>query len=297
MKTVILILIFSLSFYGNSFSQEEIITNKSIQDMVKAGLENEIIIGKINSAVCKFDLSTNALIILKNNKVPNPIIQAMMNKKEITKTSENPNLNTLTKDDNQKNSESAKSKNKYLSLAPGIYYEDAAGNLKALEPSTFGQSKSGSGLLTGLTYGAAKTKSKSVLSGIHSNFEINNTNPSFYFVFPKPNPNDNNFSVNSADGKISSPKEFALIKFTVVNTNKSKGREVVTGSWNYGGSSGGFEDENLIKFKYEKVVDLVYKIQFEKTPDVGEYAFIHAGGAAAYGAAGINRAFDFSIIK
>jgi hypothetical protein len=292
-KNLLLGLMVFLLIVNKVNAQKEVLTNKNIQEMVKAGLDNDIIINKINSSTCKFDLSTNALISLKNEKVSSQVIQAMLNKKETIQTNDKPIKTNIETESTTKNI----SNPKLPALSPGIYYEDESNNLKILESSTFTQSKSGSGFLTGLTYGAAKTKMKSVLSGIHANTEIKKPSPVFFFVFPKATPNDNNFSVNAADGKITSPKEFALIKFIVVNTNKSKGREVVTGSWNYGGTTGGFEDENIIPFKFDKVAENIYKIYFEKQPEIGEYAFIHAGGTASYGAAGINRAFDFSIIK
>lgn len=58
----------------------EILTNKNIVEITKAGLGNNIILSKINSSTCKFDVSTTALINLKKQGVPEPVIRAMIGK-------------------------------------------------------------------------------------------------------------------------------------------------------------------------------------------------------------------------
>ena len=73
------------------------LTNASIVDLSKAGLDKDLIISKIESSQAKFDLSTNGLIALKSQKVDNDVIKAMLIKsgstgehtasKETTKTS------------------------------------------------------------------------------------------------------------------------------------------------------------------------------------------------------------------
>jgi hypothetical protein len=60
----------------------EIVNNKSIIDLHKAGVEDDLIIAKIRSSECKFDLTTNGLIDLKNKGVPSSLIRVMMNKSE-----------------------------------------------------------------------------------------------------------------------------------------------------------------------------------------------------------------------
>ncbi len=60
----------------------EILTNKSIIDLHRAGLDDELIVAKIQSSECKFDLSTTGMIELKNKGVPSSLIRVMMNKAE-----------------------------------------------------------------------------------------------------------------------------------------------------------------------------------------------------------------------
>ncbi|GAB3421747.1 hypothetical protein GCM10027516_19210 [Niabella aquatica] len=60
--------------------KSDALTNKSIIDLHKAGLGDEIILTKIDQSKCVFDLSTDALIDLKSKGVSADVIKAMMNK-------------------------------------------------------------------------------------------------------------------------------------------------------------------------------------------------------------------------
>lgn len=61
-------------------AQTETLTNKSITDLVKAGLDKSIILTTINNANAKFDVSATSLVALKNAKVDDDIIAAMVAK-------------------------------------------------------------------------------------------------------------------------------------------------------------------------------------------------------------------------
>jgi hypothetical protein len=57
---------------------QEVMTNQSVMEMVKAGLSERVIIAKIRTSPTKFDTSTDALIALKKNGVPEKVIEAIM---------------------------------------------------------------------------------------------------------------------------------------------------------------------------------------------------------------------------
>lgn len=63
-------------------AKSDALTNKSIVDLQKAGLGDEIILTKIAQSKCAFDLSTDGLIDLKSKGVSADVIKAMMNKSE-----------------------------------------------------------------------------------------------------------------------------------------------------------------------------------------------------------------------
>jgi hypothetical protein len=70
----------SADYTGNAQLKSEILTNKSVIDLHKAGLDDDLIVSKIQSSECKFDVTANGMIDLKNKGVPQPLIKIMMNK-------------------------------------------------------------------------------------------------------------------------------------------------------------------------------------------------------------------------
>jgi hypothetical protein len=184
------------------------------------------------------------------------------------------------------------------SVESGIYYcKGEPCKLMELEPSVYSQAKMGSGILTGITYGIAKTKMKATLSGSNANMQIEENNPVFYFYFDKNT--TNNLGSSSAQNiwfsSATSPNEFMLIKFTESKNKKS--REVVTGSFNsYAGLSSGIDDKYKVPFKYEKVSPGVYKVYTEKPLEAGEYCFMYAGGTTlGYGSTVLQKVYDFGV--
>lgn len=277
----------------SSATNADVLTNANVVAMVKAGLPKSVILNAIQTSSTRFDASANAMITLKKQGVSDEILSAMAAKGGSTNTSLTSNTSTGA----------AKSETGLSKLDPGIYYSDESSNKQApLEASVFSQSKVGSGLLSGLTYGIAKTKAKAVLSGVQANLQVNNSNPIFYFIFPH-NTGSNIGNESNANGgwysNATSPNEFILVKFKVVNSSKQKGREVVTGSFGtYSGFSGGIEDESKVTYRFSKLSSGIYKVYFESPLKEGEYAFLFAGTAAtAVGSTTSQKAFDFSIIK
>jgi hypothetical protein len=59
-------------------SAQEVLTNESVINMVKAGLPESVIVQKVQSGSKKFDTSTDGLIKLKRAGVPDKVIEAMM---------------------------------------------------------------------------------------------------------------------------------------------------------------------------------------------------------------------------
>lgn len=273
-------------------SDNEALTNATVIALSKAGVQKSVIIATINNSESNFDTSANGILNLKKQGISDEIIAAIANKG---------NSNTVPRAAAKKEEPTA-SGSALSKLEPGIYYaEGNVANYAQLEASVFSQSKMGSGILTGLTYGIAKTKAKAVLSGAHSNMEVKSSQPVFYFIFPKGNSgglgNESNQTLWYSNA--TSPNEFILIRFKSIDTKKTKGREVVTGSFSsYTGFSGGVADENKVLFRFTKVSSGIYKVYFENPVEEGEYAFIFAGqSAATAGGAPSQKAFDFSITK
>lgn len=76
LNSIILILIFTIV----SFAQTETLNNSQIIEMSKVGLQQEVILKKIEKSQGNFDISANALIELKKSGVGDGVISAMIEK-------------------------------------------------------------------------------------------------------------------------------------------------------------------------------------------------------------------------
>jgi hypothetical protein len=72
------IVAFLMLLMTRSVDAQEVLTNQSVVEMVKAGLSERVIIAKIRNSPTKFDTQTDALIALKKNGVPEKVIEAIM---------------------------------------------------------------------------------------------------------------------------------------------------------------------------------------------------------------------------
>lgn len=269
-----LLLIFSTILFGQS---NEILTNETIIKLHTAGLGAKILISKIETSRCNFDLSTDGLIKLKKSAVSDEVIAAMISKNT------NSGSSTLNQTEMQNNPV----------LSPGIYFcKGSPCDFVELDANIFSQEKTGSGVASMLTYGLAKTKNKTTLSGDKANFQIESNNPHFYFYFSKSSGTNKTNENITIFNYASTPNEFILVKFS---SQKNKSREVVTGSYSSSeGLSFGIDDANKIAFKYEKISQGVYKVYFEPNIKAGEYCFMYAGDTGGNSKI-IQKVYDFGI--
>ena len=59
------------------------LTNEDVQDMLKAGLSQEIVVAKITASACEFDTSPDTLKALKAANVPDAVILAMVQAQKV----------------------------------------------------------------------------------------------------------------------------------------------------------------------------------------------------------------------
>lgn len=87
MKPYLLLTLVILSFVPLANGQAKDITNSTIIEMVKSGLSDEIILSSIQRSEAKFDVSADALLVLKNSGVSNAVISKMIEKQDSQKVS------------------------------------------------------------------------------------------------------------------------------------------------------------------------------------------------------------------
>jgi len=75
---LVLVTAVCLSLPGATSLAQEVLTNDSVVQMVKAGLPEAVVIAKIKSTATKFDLKTDSLVNLKKAGVSDKVLEAMM---------------------------------------------------------------------------------------------------------------------------------------------------------------------------------------------------------------------------
>lgn len=272
-----LVFIMNISFGQKS----DTLTNQTIIQLTKVGLGKDILISKIQSSFCRFDLTTDGLISLKKAAVADEVIGAMMSKSNNVSTSSSERSNNSQSEQVQNNT----------SLTPGIYYcKGTPCNYQELEASVYSQGKTNANLL--MAYGG-KSKMKATLSTANANLQIEENKPVFYFYFNQANQKE--FGSSDYFGNATSPNEFLLIKFTLSKNKKT--REVVTATFGvYSGASSGVDDEYKVPIKYEKVSQGVYKVYLEKPLEKGEYGFMNAAASTSVGdTPAQQKVYDFGV--
>ncbi len=256
----------------NSQVKNDTIKNETVIKLTKAKLGDKIILQKISTSPCAFDISTEGLINLKENSVSDTVINLMVYKQSLTET--------ITDVNNSFNSDGGN----YTFKESGIYFKKDDKYI-SLDPTVVTSSR-GTGVYS--------TKFKSQIEGKEANYQFTEQ-PEFFFNFTplKKDLNNSNANVTNQDNymqqlmnqnlvannnaKAVSPNEFKLIKLDV---NKNK-REYVSGKISaIGQTDFSIDDKCLVTFKYEKVSEYTYKITFPKHLVPGEYCFLYLSNNA-----------------
>lgn len=269
---ITLFLFVDLCVFGQ---QGDILTNEMIIGMHSKGLPTSIITSRLKTAKNSFDISTESLIKLTENKIPEDLINAIID------AAGDPTRHIVVIDMNNPND----------MHESGIYYYKKSGGkpeMISLEPTVYSQGKSGGALASALTYGVAKVKVSVTLDGPSSRRQIDEQKPEFYFYFDVTK-NSLSQTSNWWFATATSPNEFILVDFTI----KKKSRDVETGSASILGASSGVADKNKIAFKFDKIAPGIYKVSFDQ-PLSGEFCFMYAGSVPA-GFEGVNKVYDFGI--
>jgi hypothetical protein len=272
--SILLALIFTLSA---STQTVEVLTNEKIIQLTKIGLQPSVIIGKIQTSVNQFDVSTDALIVLSDNQVSPDVINEMINvtTKQQTEAANKVDL-----------------KNPNDMHSPGIYHYDVrntANPVRKVDPTIMGNTRTGGGSF----YGFGGTKTTSTISGPQSRLQINEGRPVFYFYFEQ---NNNPYADSWWFATATSPNEFVLVKL-----EQSKDSRVIqvgssTSIGGYGGGSGsGIPEKTKVAFTYDQVSEGIYRVSFQEDLKPGEYCFVYASSAPSRFSN--NKVFDFGIPK
>ena len=245
MKAFILfVMVFLLASGGAAIAQAktEVLTNKNVVDLYKAGLNNNLIITKIQSATAKFDVSTAGLISLKKESLPEDIIEAMVNKTSLV-TNSSPIVAATGQ--SLPPAKTSASNLPEPEIIGAVYFYDAAHKLMALEKSTATMRTH----TKALGYGGAQTTFE--IDGDKSKVRINSGNAPAFIV---------NTGGGTGDG-------FVLYK---VETKKGKRQAIAATFSSFSGMKG---SKGIMPVDVKMVKPNIFQLIPSATLDKGEYFF------------------------
>jgi hypothetical protein len=272
--TILLLYLMGLNIYAQT--KTEVLTNETITALVQKGLGSTIIINKIKTSKTNFDVSTDALIKLKESNVPDEIVAVMVDyagNKE----------NTLVDLNNPLSYHNS-----------GIYYfnpKNSLNRLSRIDPTVISSNKNGSvgtAIAQRFSYGIASSNNTSIVSGPNARKQIHDAQFVFYFYFDKSKGSLNN-SAYWWFTSASSPNEFTLVRFK----EKKDSRELITGQSNAYSSNTGISEKQKIPFDYTEVGEGIYKVTLRGDIKTGEYCFLFTGAIPS--AYANDKVFDFGI--
>jgi hypothetical protein len=262
--------------------KEEVLTNDSIIKLLKAGIDEDLIITKTQNSKHSLDTSTNGIIALKQAGASSRLIQFMMDPSK--PVAHRPVPEPSSDESNvvarkQLDSSVPSNVDSALGADPrmeeiGVYLIDAG---KPIQLEATGFSTQKVSVFDTVKAMGFKAKQRAVLKGAGAPVRSKITRALFLLHVPEGG----------------SPGDFVVVRLE----KKSKTREAVVGTATLLGVSSGFEDKRVMKFSSTKLATRKYLIRFEVELEPGEYAFYPVNGLQGYGAnltAG-GKLYDFGI--
>jgi hypothetical protein len=239
--------------------KDETLTNGSILELQKMNLGDGVILEKIRTSKCDFDVTIDGLRQLKEAKVSDAVIQAMISAK--SSASAVNGLTVATGDPNDPNAPHA----------AGVYlYEEANGQKKMTK--LMGESASISG--GGGPFGGSQ---RAVLSGLNAKLQLTVRRPVFYMYLGKG-------GENQLVGGMT-PAQLPLVQLDLKDNKKTQIRSVVIGSHAGGPWSSsmkaGIEEKFKRPFDEQEMSPGVYRVTPQNDLTDGEYGFVHVSGGFA----------------
>ena len=251
----------------------EVMTNQTVLALLKAGLGDELVVAKINSEPCNYDVSTNSILSLKASGASERVIAAM-----VMRCASASAARGIAGDD--------ASSDPMVRHSPGIYVMENWQTPPHLQPvnasKSSGMKTSGNGSLL------LPLVAKMILPGAYSRIQVPSSSPTFYFYF---NPNDQAVSDFGQEHSAAaqSPDGFTLVRFK----QRRDTRELEMGRASaYGGSLVSFRKgltlKSSVPFTSAQRGSGIYQVSLG-TLEPGEYAFVFTGGDDSA------RVYDFSV--
>ncbi len=257
--------------------------NQAIIDMVSLGLGDDVIIEKIRSAnEPHFDTDVDGLKKLKEAKVSDPVIRAMINPRAVPAAAPAAVVAAATPPPAPAPAPPAEDPN----LPPkevGVFWKHGP-NFTFIEGQMVSQAQIGGRAAHKLTFGVKSKHWNAYLMGPESKNKVKDTRPVFYFYVPEGG----------------SASDYTLLKLD----KKGDRRQFEVGSiGGWFGQKSGTKEGNSRGFDVERVAPRTYKASLLVDLDPGEYGFFMGTGQQMAmsdkeaGGSSTGRIYDFSIPK
>lgn len=267
-----LIVLFVSALPALGQDEVEVLTNADVVRLTESGLPASVIVAKIETSWTDFDTSVDALVALSEANVDPAVLEAMANA-GASAGADAATLDVATATPASQVANVASNFEGTPCESPGIFLSEE-GSLVDLELTQTSATKTGSGVLSSLTYGIKSTKAKAMITGARSQVRTSQRQPTFYFCFEEAQA-----GLSYQTSGAVNPSEFPLIALDVLK--KKNQRSLVTGKVNlWTGASGGSPPKQLRQVEYRKVVPGVYEVTSQELKP-GEYAFYYGGQATA----------------
>jgi len=259
----------------------DVVTNKTVIQLCKAGIGAPVIIAKIKNSFCNFDLSTDGLVALKKGGVSDEIVAEMIAKGSVPAMPAAQNNMPAAQ-----NNTAAQNGNPEFSLQPGVYYfNPATNNYTMINPGVLAD-KEVAETATYKMRAMLNGKIKAALSGLQANQKINDPNPLFVIVMDMGGQNANSQTVPN----LGDPSQVLLVRLKQLRND----RELVIGRASTSGYVQGVEETAKVDLNIKKVQEGFYEVSAKAPLTTGEYSIVYAlpdvnGQTIAY------ESYDFSL--
>ena len=254
-----------LSISQSAFAQD--FGNDGVVALSQADLGDDVILAKIETLPCVYDVSTDSLIYLRRSGVSNRVIASMVERCVGSSRAQGSDVTSA---------------NPLVHRNPGIYLDRGRigfPDLVSLRPIM-----ASAGQVTGNGSLLFPSKTSLGLSGASSAQAVSSGRPTLYFYFENDDRRVGDFG-SSATGAAQSPNEFSLVRFRVRNGQ----RQLNIGQGNMFNTRIGLDPEDVLGLSIEEVNDGIYRVSPSEDLTPGEYGFALKMGSDTY------RIFDFRV--
>ena len=267
MRHAVSLAIWVVASLGAARAGAEVFGNDSVIALTKAGLGADVLLSKIASLPCSYDVSTEGIMRLKGAGVENPVIAAMVDR--CTGASKAQGAVVAGSDPSVKR-------------PPGLYVDLGNGSTRDLVRVR--PTNANGGRITG--NGSLLFPLRTLLSVPRAMAQIvaGSAQPTFYFYFETDDAKVGDFGT-SRTISAQSPAEFTLVRLKP----KDGQREITVGKQKMFGGTIGLDPKDSIHFSTEEIGDGIFAVRPGAPLAAGEYGFVLRSGSEAY------QVFDFQV--